>query len=500
MTIRDALGALFWCFIIFGGGLALFNEGGSVEKENRLRSRMANWPKVTAKIEDAHVRYKRNYGTITATYTYKYNGLSYTSNNVGLYDSDEAVKLFRENLQFASRIDCFVNPTNPSEAYLFNNQTDDSSPTGYRIGGLAIMVLGVVIFYFTFIHGFFQRKIEGAKEKEKGSASVPTTSNVSRYQRANSYNLPQSSTPAPKKIRKNKASIEGLAKIINTYIIKLNCKDYNKFEKYKLEAIVWMFCISHLVIKEAYEEAAKKHNEFYSKRIHVDNIRLRSVSIACIAIIQHLGVSNLNLRELSKLYWNRLSIYSEKKKENHFTALFSLLLNENDGYIEPMNVDEEEIRKEKTNKITISAINKHSLSLCNSLVSDILKWMLNFFQSKGFNEVYDYSVSLFEAQAQWRTGLKDKKDGKVYVCCNRCSILSEVDELYELLCYDCQDKLNELAKKDTQSSSFGFIISSYCKHCGQGYDLWNAHSHHCGLCYSCFMGFSKNFARLRFNK
>lgn len=474
MTIREALGALFWCFIIFVGGLGLFGEGSSIEQENRLRSQMTHWPKVNAEIKSGNIRYKKNYGTITASYSYNYKGVTYTSNNVGLYDRGDAVKLFREKLQFASRIDCYVNPSNPSEAYLFNCLTEDSSPMGYRLGGLALMALGVVIFYFTFLHGFFQKNSKEIQEKNSTS------------ERPNSYSLPRNSTYASKKVKKNH-SIDGLVKVVNKYLRGINTQKYFNAEKYKLEAIVWIFCVSDVIIRDAYSEVEKKQNKFITNRIHADYIKLRSISIACIAIIQQLGASNLNLHELSKLYWDKFSMYSKLKRENHFIALLSSLLNE-----------DETVGKRLSNKITVSAINKHSLTLCNSLASDILKWMLNFFRTKGFNEVYEYSVSLFENHAQWLTGLKDRNDGKVYVCCNRCSVFYEISELNDLACPDCHAILRKYwedqAKQDYEIS---FKINRFCKHCGCEYREGDAGIHRYGLCYSCFGQFRKNFECLQ---
>lgn len=376
---------------------------------------------------------------------------------------------------------------------LFKEGSEVDSPIEYQLGGIVLMAFGVLLFYFSFIHGFFQRESEGSRES--GSVGVPSAS------RGGAYSLTLGSTPFSIGIRKNKASIRGLARIINGCIGKLNFKLYNKNEKYKLEAIFWLFCVSHSMIRDVYAEAAKNQNRFYSNLMHVDHVRLRSVSIACIAILQHLGVSSLSVRELSRLYWDRFSIYSEMKKENHFIALFSLLLNEDEGRIQDINygVDTEK-RVGGTNKITISTINKHSLSLCNSLVSDILKWMLSFFQTKRFIELYDYSVALFEDHAQWTAGLKDKYDGRIYACCNGCSVLHEINRLDDLDCPDCRARLRkcreEQAKQD-DLSSIKFKFSVFCRCCGHEFRVHNSDIHRHGLCRTCFDQFSKNFASLR---
>ncbi len=126
MEIREYLQVLVISFLLFVGGLLLFNSAKEAEYENKLRVEMRSWPKAEAKIESANVRYSKSSGTIYATYTYNYQGTSYTSSNVGLYESDTALSLFKEKLKHASTIPCFVNPTNPKEAYLFNQQTEDT--------------------------------------------------------------------------------------------------------------------------------------------------------------------------------------------------------------------------------------------------------------------------------------------------------------------------------------------------------------------------------------
>lgn len=481
MTARDIFGILFWCLCLIGGGLALLEQANTIEKENRQHAIMDNWEKVTAELTSGKIRYKGNNGTITASYTYKYGGLTYTSNNVGLYDHDEAVTLFREKIQFSSYIDCYVNPYNPSEACLFRDYADNSSPAAYTIGGIALIGLGGTLFYFSFIHGLFFKK--------KSLDSPVQTSSTTSSSHSPRGDVPITSISAsPRKIRKQ-GSLSGVVAKIRSYL--KDAKKEVRFgsEKFDMEAVLWMFCICHLSVRDAYAEAARKQGRYISlNSIHVDYLKFDGMSMACAATIQELGISRLTLPELSKLYWKRFAMYQNTKKENHFISFFVALM-------------DKDVSLEDSPRLSVKVLNDFSLPKSNTLLSCILTWMVIFFRNKGVNKLYDCAAALSEDYGYWLVGLKDKINGKTYTGCNGCSRLTEVDKIKNLACPDCSKKLDAYyesrREQEVDGSYISFKINRHCKHCGEEYRERESDIYKRGLCDSCYGQFSKNFDCLR---
>ena len=458
----------------------MFNQGDTIENENRQQNQMANWSKVTAELTSGNIRYKGNHGTIKASYTYKFGGLTYTSDNVGLYNQNEAVKLFREKIQFSTYIDCYVNPHNPSEACLFRDYVDDSSPAGYRIGGIALICLGGTLFYFCFIHGLFSKKKSQNSQVQTSSATSSTYSSRGH--------VPITSISAsPRKIRKH-GSLPGVVAKTRSYLKEANKMVQFNSEKFNTEAVIWMFCICHLSVRDAYVEASRKHGRYSSlNSIHVDYLKFNGMSMACAATIQELGISNYTLPELSKLYWNRFATYQNEKKENHYISLFAALMAKDAGI-------------EDSPRLSVKGLNELSLSKSNTLLSCILRWMVSFFRNKRINELYDCAAALCEDYGYWLVGLKDKINGKTYTGCNGCSILTEVGKIKYLDCPGCRKKLEEYYKHRQEREAVGgyisFKINRHCKHCGVEYRERESDIFQRGLCDSCHSRFSANFTCL----
>lgn len=476
MTLGETFSALLFSLLFTLGGLGVYKGADEAEEENLLRAQISNWPQAEAKILSGHVSYSKTSGRITTKYTYEYDGERYTSDKVGFYDSEDAPTLFKEKIQYATYIDCYVNPLNPEESYLFNCQTEDESPMVQRLCGLAITGTGLLIFYFSFIHRFVKKKVSSTSSKKNnpGSQTIATPTSSKMNERGKSVR-----------------SITSLKKIVNNSLNKADWTNNFNSDKCKIEAIIWMFCISDIIMREAYSKVLNRQNGLGFHRDSIDYIKHRSLSIACSAIIQKLGLGDLKLKELSKLYWNRFSMYSNMKKEHHFITLFSILISKNSSS-----------KPDTCPKITVNAINKLTLEKSNLIISAILKWMLHFCKDEIFIEIFNCSTSLFERHAQWVIGLKDEIDGKIYACCNRCALLCDVKKLVDLACPACNARLEKYmdneSKRFSESgcSGLSFRINYNCKHCGHEYSERGSNIHHYRLCYSCFNKFSKNFEGL----
>ncbi|MDO4751380.1 MAG: DUF3592 domain-containing protein [Akkermansia sp.] len=461
MEIREYLQVLVISFLLFVGGLLLFNSAKEAEYENKLRVEMRSWPKAEAKIESANVRYSKSSGTIYATYTYNYQGTSYTSSNVGLYESDTALSLFKEKLKHASTIPCFVNPTNPKEAYLFNQQTEDTWPTARRLGGVVLSILGAVIFYFTFLHRFFRKK----KDEKKTPQQQTNTESIRKIP---SY-----------------GSLGDLINLTKEYITigqQLNIITTNRD---KIEVIIWLYSISQTIIQNSLNEARKKQNEFTLNPIRIDYLKLRGINMACAVTIQKLNLSNLSLGEISKLYWNRFNVYSQTKKENYFITLFAILANQ----------DEQD--NAKCTKVTTKTLINLTQEKRDSLIAGCHRFVIKFFQKENYTEIYRYSTYAYDDHAHWRVGLKDQINGKVYTCCNSCGLLHEVVKLNdEMTCPACIAKLEKYFN-DTMGSDVNIKWTVICKHCGTRYREHLIDISHHLLCYTCFNQLSTNFTYLK---
>lgn len=469
MKLSEYISALVFSVLLFFGGIGVFNSAKDAEYENQLRVEMRSWPKVEAKIESANVRFSKSSGTIYATYTYNYQGTPYTSSNVGMYDSDNALSLFKEKLQHASTIPCFVNPANPKEAYLFNQQTEDAWPTVRRLVGIALSILGAVIFYFTFLHRFFSKKEDNKKTTHYKNTPQHKKTNTEPKRKIPSY-----------------GSLGDLINLSKEYINigqKLNIITTNRD---KIEVIIWLYCISQEIVRDALSDARKKQNELMLNPIHLDYLKLRGISIACAVTIQKLNLSNLSLGELSKLYWDRFNVYSETKKENYFITLFAILANQDN-----------EQDNARCAKVTTKTLINLTQEKRDSLITGCHRFVIEFFKKENYAEIYRYSTYAYEDHAHWRVGLKDQITGNVYTCCNGCGVLHEVVNLNsDMACPECDARLQKY-RESTKDSTTSIKWTITCKHCGTRYREYLRDIPHHNLCSTCFTRFSTSFAYLK---
>lgn len=277
-AVKGWLSLFFW----FGlGGIAMFVLAEDAEKENARIRQIRGWHTVPAHVIEGSLHSSRKGGNrLSLSFSYSYNGTSYESRNMGIYNSDEVKMLYDRANSDRGAFHCYVNPYRPSEAVLFcTKHPSPNKPVLFRFAGVALWAVLIFCIYY---HCRRQRT-----KKEVAPATSETPGKEKRV---------------PTEEKENNVS-ELLKLVMDDVLIPVTKQDKDAFETVaeRLEAAAFLWS---LAVKGAGDEETAQ--------------RVRRMADMALPLMTPQG------RYFAAVFGERADIYARTSPENYAAVLSTL--------------------------------------------------------------------------------------------------------------------------------------------------------------------------------